>query len=87
MIQGHCKIAQHFNTNSGAQASEDGSELAAQQSLQRYTVGLQQRGKGGGCFRGLEACNLVMATISILIHIIGHITKRHVAVSSSTLYL
>jgi hypothetical protein len=32
MLQGHRKILQTCNTNSGAQASEDSSELAALQS-------------------------------------------------------
>jgi hypothetical protein len=31
MLQGHSKIVR-YNTNSGAQASEDSSKLAAQQS-------------------------------------------------------
>jgi hypothetical protein len=32
MLQGHSKIVQHCNMNSGAPASEDSSELAAQQN-------------------------------------------------------
>jgi hypothetical protein len=56
MLQGQSKIVQRCNTNGGAQASEDSSELAAQQSYQRCTGDLAPRGGGGG---DLEACNLV----------------------------
>jgi hypothetical protein len=44
MFQGHSKIVHRYNTNSGAQASEDSSELAAQQSC---TGDLEPRGEEG----------------------------------------
>jgi hypothetical protein len=41
MLQGHIKIVQGCNKNSEFQASEDSSELAAQQTSQRCTGDLE----------------------------------------------
>jgi hypothetical protein len=60
-MQGHSKIVHRCNTSSGAQTSEDSSELAARQSC---TGDIEPRGKGSlKSFRDLETCNLVTATI------------------------
>jgi hypothetical protein len=56
MLQGHSKTVQRCNTNSKAQASEDSSELAAEQIEQRCTGDLEPRGKRAvKSFHGLEA--------------------------------
>jgi hypothetical protein len=44
MLQGHIKLVQRYNMNSGAQTSEDSSELAVLQSYQRYSGDLEDKG-------------------------------------------
>jgi hypothetical protein len=54
VLQGHRKIVQHYNTNSGAHASEDSSKLAAYQSC-GYCVHDLSR---GGCKVLLWPCSM-----------------------------
>jgi hypothetical protein len=65
VITGYREIVQRCNTQSEAQESEDSSGLAACQSYLRCSVDIQPRGKGVNLFRGLEARNLVTASIEL----------------------
>jgi hypothetical protein len=70
MLQGHRKIAQRCNTNSGAQPCEDSSQLAPYEASNAVLLTQSSAVKGVKSFRGLEAYSLVTATITELSQLI-----------------